>query len=964
MSPKTLWAVSSRWAIAATVVLALGGASATEVGPDAFGYTCLDSDEEAGPEYAWTEISITGAAAGLGDDDYLELSLPFDFEFYGVSYGSIFIDSNGALHFDVLGSIDYTNACIPALNASGIDTLVAPLWDDLDPSAAGEIYHEIQGAEPSRVLVVQWEAVARYGSLDTYTFQAQLFETSNEIVFMYQSLSGDYGDGVSATVGLQGTQSVGIEYSCNTATLSDEMAVRCFKPVMDGMMATEEGNGYLREQGYRGTHTAAPCPDCDYAFDITMTTSFQTGTCDVCWDLDDSVYSMAFDSDYGGTSQAVLLYSPDYQSWYFWYHAYAGQGGHSLELVYEYTYYTYTFYQSGHWDLYEDTDRDGYVPPDDCDDSDAAVHPGAVEICDGIDTDCDGLADPDEDGDGHSVCTDCDDTHPMIYPGATEYCDGVDTDCDGVAEADADGDGHDVCTDCNDASSAIHPDAAEVCNGIDDDCDLDLDEDDDGDGFGVCDDCDDTRPEVYDGAPELCDGLDNDCDGDADEDGDGDGYDVCQDCDDNDPNVHPGAQEMCNGLDDNCSGTIDEDVDGDGYDACLDCNEADANIYPAAIEICNGLDENCDGVPDDGLPVYTYYLDGDGDTYGDPATSVEDCMVPGGYVDNQADCDDIDATINPDATEVCDGVDNDCNGIDDDGVTSTYYGDADVDGYGDDGDTVEACSSPEGYAAQGGDCDDADDAQHPGATEICNGEDDDCDDDVDEDVTYFFYVDADADGYGCPDEPAEEACGEPEGYTGNNADCDDTDAGVNPGAEEICDEKDNDCDGAVDEDVLSTFFVDEDEDGFGDDTESVEACEPPDGYVEAAGDCDDGNGDRYPGAEELCNNLDDDCDGASEIQDVFDADGDGYLNCLDCAELVGFDQCDCDDTDPSSSPGNEEVPGDNIDNDCDDVIDEEDGSDGSGGGCSCRSDGAPGRSHSALMLVLAGAMWLDARRRR
>lgn len=167
-----------------------------------------------------------------------------------------------------------------------------------------------------------------------------------------------------------------------------------------------------------------------------------------------------------------------------------------------------------------DSDGDGYLACQECDDTDAGVNPGASESCgDGRDNDCDALTLDvfDADVDGWACTEDCDDGNSTVFPGAVDVCDGLDNDCDGTVDDDADGDGFGVCSDCDEGDAAVNPDETEVCgDGLDNDCDLNtvdlfnLDGDAD-----TCDvDCDDTDPAINSSVDEVCDDtVDNDCDG-------------------------------------------------------------------------------------------------------------------------------------------------------------------------------------------------------------------------------------------------------------------------------------------------------------------------------------------------------------------------------------------------------------------------------------------------------------------
>ena len=231
--------------------------------------------------------------------------------------------------------------------------------------------------------------------------------------------------------------------------------------------------------------------------------------------------------------------------------------------------------------------------------------------------------------------------------------------------------------------------------------------------------------------------------------------------------------------------------------------------------------------------------------------------------------------------------------------------DADGDGYGS-SDVFPACEGLEGTSAVLGDCDDDDPSVHPGATEDCDGEDDDCDGVPDQ--SGLWYTDADGDGYGDPDTESV-TCLPGDDQVADGTDCDDTDAEIHPGAEERCDEHDDDCDGHPDQGVVSTWYTDGDGDGWGDAATAEETCAPAIDQVETAGDCLDSDGAAYPGAAERCNDLDDNCDGA--IDEGMDGDGDGY----DTVICDGGD--DCDDADPTVHPDAEDACEDGLDADCD-----------------------------------------------
>ena len=390
------------------------------------------------------------------------------------------------------------------------------------------------------------------------------------------------------------------------------------------------------------------------------------------------------------------------------------------------------------------------------------------------------------------------------------------------------------------------------------------------------------------------------------------------------------------------------DADGDGYGEAEDCDPDDPGVHPGAAESCNGVDDDCDGLVDDAdddvMGTTTWSWDDDGDGFGASGDEVEACEPPTGAVNGATDCDDSDPDIHPEADEVCDGVDNDCDGdVDLDASDATeWFRDEDEDGWG----TTEwshwGCEEPTGFEADSGDCDDDDPEINPGATELCDGVDNDCDGQVDNDVDGVFYRDRDSDGYGDPDVMIEQ-CPAPSGYVADATDCDDGDGSIHPDATEYCDGDDHDCDGlTLEADAIDApeWYADGDADGYGDASSATTACEQPSGWVEDSADCDDGDPAVHPAAYDWCGDyadgVDDDCDGTADnphgAWDFHeDADGDGYgasdVAYTGCAPPTGMttDASDCDDTVAAANPGGTERYGWGIDYDCDgDLVHSED----------------------------------------
>ena len=636
---------------------------------------------------------------------------------------------------------------------------------------------------------------------------------------------------------------------------------------------------------------------------------------------------------------------------------------------------------------------------DDCNDNNDLVNPGAPEKCDDIDNDCangkDEGCDDDNDNycdasmavsDNPAICPqgggDCDDNKPSINPGKVEICDNYDNDCDGAADEDCDDDNDGYCElgmdmvgtpqtclsgggDCDDGAANVYPGASELCNGVDDNCNGEADE----------------------GAPACSDFFK-----DADDDGYGltnDKKCLCQpsgqytanvgsDCNDSDGGVYPSAAETCNGKDDNCDGDSDEegasgctvyykDADDDGYGLgtdgkCLctqsgaykvqvsgDCNDNKQTINPGATESCNNVDDNCDGQSDEvnAQGCETYYKDVDGDGFGVTGDHQCFCTGTGNYTAQVGgDCNDSSAQVNPNQTELCNGVDDNCNGQVDEGSTEceTYYKDVDGDGYGQSGDKVCICAPSGNYSAtQGGDCNDNNSAAHPAATEVCNGIDDDCNGQADEQeaqgcITY--YKDSDDDGYGLAAD-SKCMCSANAPYSATlTGDCNDANGNVNPGAQEVCNSLDDDCDGNNNEENAqgcNNYYRDNDSDDYGVTGDQKCYCAVQGSYsASLGGDCNDNSAAVYPGALEVCDGLDNDCDtqidegAVGECVTYYrDADNDGWGLAADSQCLCGAAgnytatvAGDCNDNNGAVNPDAAEFCN-GIDDDCDSVVDEE-----------------------------------------
>ncbi len=549
---------------------------------------------------------------------------------------------------------------------------------------------------------------------------------------------------------------------------------------------------------------------------------------------------------------------------------------------------------------YQDLDLDGFGNPnvsqpgcapitnyvtnnDDCDDTNPAITTGTTYYAD---TDGDGLGDP---ATAVVECTpptnhvtnntDCDDTNPAIGAAVLYY---VDTDSDGYGSASATGVpsctviGGSVTnnTDCNDNNPAVHPGATEIPNnGIDEDCNgSDLNTL--GTALGMYQFTNHTCALPVDTATSVQANISFssfNATGDSLECVDAagvlnyKGFNTAATIDATEYYHFAVTPANCYGMDLNLikfnhrlSGTggtptlrVRSSLDNYTTDLFTKQLAVNGSTYMLdTVHLTSAFDNvtstvefrfyitnmgqsgttyRYDNVTVIGstntLPTQTYYADADGDTYGNPAVSQTACTAPNGYVLDNTDCDDTDAEEFPGAV---------------------WYADTDGDGFGDAGSSQISCTRPTGHVSNDNDCNDTD-AQIGSIV--------------------LYYVDADGDGFGDADATAVNSCTPIAGSVTNNDDCDDDDDEMNPGATEVCDGVDNNCDGDTDEGfTMVTYYEDADGDTYGNPLSPLTDCAQPIGYVTNDDDCNDTIAAIHPGAvDQTGNGIDENCDGVDGV---------------------------------------------------------------------------------------------------
>ena len=694
-----------------------GVAHALAGGPDAFGYSYIDSDEAHGPAYSWTDISGTGAATGLSDDGEVTIPLPFTFWFYGLAYTSVTV-GDGALLFGTDDGIYNRNACLPTDNCDGDDALILPMWDDLnaEQSKGGDVYWEVLGTAPEQRLVVQYEAIPHYDAETAYTFQAILIEDGNQILLQYASVSGPepaYDNGGSATVGIQASTTLALEYSCDSSdVLHDELAVlftvECEDADGDGAGACE---GDCDDDDPDLGPTVAESDDgldndCDGLVDedwvavgdvvITELLADAGAVSDsygewfelhnvsgrdidlVGWSFADSEGSVVVDRSVvipaGGyallADEAVPARNGGLQGvdWVFDYDAmHLNNTGDELRVLMGGTVIDEITYRPADWPVIEGVSC--YLDPGF---TDAVSNDSPVPWCatpaqaeydfPGLglgDYGTPGAPNPpglcchDDDGDGWDVCVgDCDDDDPDKFPGNPELADLLDNDCDGFADEDFVSEGSVVVTEVMDDPYAVGMDR--------------------GEWF-----------ELYNAGS-----VDLNLQGWTVSDAVGDGFTIAEDliiqagayavvAVDADPELNGGLAEVAYTYDYD-SFPLDSFTDdsialhlGDLQVSALSYSNDDP--WPSALGqssyLCPGLEGSGGSSASDdwraspASPDLDYGGSGTGD-YGSPGAANPALDLDGDGVGVcDGDCDDGDAAVGPGSVEQCDnGVDDDCDG--------------------------------------------------------------------------------------------------------------------------------------------------------------------------------------------------------------------------------------------------------------------------------------------------------------
>jgi Notch 1 len=544
-------------------------------------------------------------------------------------------------------------------------------------------------------------------------------------------------------------------------------------------------------------------------------------------------------------------------------------------------------------------------------DPDGSASEVQTELCDNLDNNCDGEVDEifplgnncrgiGECGEGSYECGSDGEIQCSTLEGGSEYapteelCDGFDNDCDSRVDEDYDiglvCEGNGQCSnglwECltletavcstNPGGSLFDETVLESCDGLDNDCDNEIDE-----GFelgtscagvGLCSDgvleCDPTNVELticsssvrgtqYDGIPELCDGMDNDCDGDVDE------------------SFSLGNE--CHGIGECGLGEFECSADGS---RTICSTIVGGSHYEPAIDVCDGLDNDCDGSIDE-----DYQIGADCNGIGECGLGKWECYD----LDHRVCSSSFPGSDHQGKTEICDGLDNSCNGFIDDGFG---VGEACV-GVGACGSGVIECASASETICST----DVGGSNDQSELDVCDGIDNDCNGTVDD--GFNIGVDCNGEGacgwgrYECSvTDSMRKACSTEPGQSGDESKV------------EICDNRiDDDCDGVTDEDECLCEPGDIRECGVswkGICTKVDQVCQTDRTWSACT---------AVMPREEICNGLDDNCDDILIGED--DSDDDGSLDCADC------------------EPDNEDVYPDAVelcdgmDNDCDDEIDED-----------------------------------------